>query len=570
MKQKSLIRQIAVLLTAQILLLGLMLCFFIGYSFFSARSEMELLTRNALEVYSTSLEGRIRRADDILKNIVLNENTALEMLCSTRESERFYAGAQIADAIRSVATSDDSAGILIVAENTYGACYDASGSVFTTLAQRQAITAYTRALLDADAPQNRWSIAQIGQDAYLCRSYIWNGHIVASYFPAQDFLDSVDSGDYQDMTLMLCDTGGTPWAFVGEQMFPWAAGAAPDTLPQQGYLVQQRTFAGGALSLCSYVSVRSIVHQLRYGMLALIGALAVGVGFSVLILAYMRQQVIRPMRGMTEELRQMQSGSREWKLTEAYGSAEFSFLRDAFNRLMEENIGLKLKGYRRQIELQDTELRCIRFQLRPHFFLNAMTTISSLSMQGKNEEIKRYIEALSKNIRYMFKSGLHTVPLREELQNVGYYLEMQELKYPGTVFYCLQQQPDTGEWPVPQMAIHTVLENEYKHAVSVGQMLTILVGVSVVEQDGARLLQIEIEDDGQGFPDEVIASFSAGAPAAEEDGTRVGLRSIRRMLQLMYERDDLMQLGSAEPHGARVQIRIPEKPLQEFQDRIQP
>mgnify|MGYP002240575675 CR=1 FL=1 len=63
-----------------------------------------------------------------------------------------------------------------------------------------------------------------------------------------------------------------------------------------------------------------------------------------------------------------------------------------------------------------------------------MTTISSLSMQGQNDSIKRYVEVLSKNIRYMFKSGMHTVPLSEEMQNVQYYYEMQELRYPGSVF----------------------------------------------------------------------------------------------------------------------------------------
>ena len=87
------------------------------------------------------------------------------------------------------------------------------------------------------------------------------------------------------------------------------------------------------------------------------------------------------------------------------------------------------------MEMQDSELRCIRLQLRPHFFLNAMTTISSLSMQGQNDSIKRYVEVLSKNIRYMFKSGMHTVPLSEEMQNVQYYYEMQELRYHGRVFY---------------------------------------------------------------------------------------------------------------------------------------
>ena len=66
-------------------------------------------------------------------------------------------------------------------------------------------------------------------------------------------------------------------------------------------------------------------------------------------------------------------------------------------------------------------------------------------MQGKNLEIRQYIDVLSKNIRYMFKSGMRTVPLSEELQNIEAYFEMQELKYPGAVFYCVQAQPQTQQ-----------------------------------------------------------------------------------------------------------------------------
>ena len=36
-------------------------------------------------------------------------------------------------------------------------------------------------------------------------------------------------------------------------------------------------------------------------------------------------------------------------------------------------------------------------------------------------------------------------------------------------------------WPIPQMLIHTVVENIYKHAVSVDNLITILVQVNKTE-----------------------------------------------------------------------------------------
>ena len=193
-----------------------------------------------------------------------------------------------------------------------------------------------------------------------------------------------------------------------------------------------------------------------------------------------------------------------------------------------------------------------------------MTTISSLSQQGQNDKITEYISALSKNIRYMFRSGLHTVPLSEEIKHVENYFEMQELKYPDSVFYNIEIDPEAQDWPVPQMLIHTIIENEYKYAVNVDQMLTILIKGTVWENEGERLLFLEIEDDGEGYPEDVLEQFRDGY--RENDGSRVGLWSLRKMMALMYERDDLFTIRNIEPHGCKNTFIIPQKPVHEVRE----
>ena len=243
--------------------------------------------------------------------------------------------------------------------------------------------------------------------------------------------------------------------------------------------------------------------------------------------------------------------------------------KNTFNKLMDEIVGLRIKSYEKQISLQETELKCVRLQIRPHFFLNALTTISSLSMQARNQEITQYIDSLSKNIRYMFKSGLHTVPLTEEIQHVENYFEMQELKYPGCVFYSVELEPETENWMIPQMIIHTVIENEYKYAVSVGSMLMILIKAEIVTRGGERMLCLQIEDDGQGYPEDIIQQFHEGK-GTDSQGTRVGLWSLRRMMELMYEREELFDISNVEPHGCMNVFYIPERAIQEIrQDGIQ-
>ena len=164
----------------------------------------------------------------------------------------------------------------------------------------------------------------------------------------------------------------------------------------------------------------------------------------------------------------------------------------------------------------------------------------------------------------MFKSGLHTVTLGEEIQHVENYFEMQELKYPGCVFYFIDIPEELKSWRIPQMLINTVIENEFKYAVAMNSLLTILIKAFSVEKDGKKYLQIEIEDDGKGYPKSILDSFNSGAITL--DKSRVGLSSLKRMLEIMYEEEGLFTISNIEPHGCKNVFLLPEKPVQEIRD----
>ena len=108
------------------------------------------------------------------------------------------------------------------------------------------------------------------------------------------------------------------------------------------------------------------------------------------------------------------------------------------------------------------------------------------------------------------------------------------------------------------------MENEYKYAVNRDQMLMLLIRVSQETRDGEELLLIEIEDDGQGYPQEIIDLMNSTGRTVESDGTRVGLWSIRTLLELMYDRPSLLELANQSPHGAIARIRVPRNAVHEI------
>ena len=73
---------------------------------------------------------------------------------------------------------------------------------------------------------------------------------------------------------------------------------------------------------------------------------------------------------MASVMNRIDQGEYNSRLEEEFGTREFMHLRDSFNTLMDEILVLKIQAYEKLIELKDAELKIIRLQIRPHFFLN--------------------------------------------------------------------------------------------------------------------------------------------------------------------------------------------------------
>ncbi|MCF0141742.1 MAG: histidine kinase, partial [Parasporobacterium sp.] len=385
--------------------------------------------------------------------------------------------------------------------------------------------------------------------AYLCKMYVWQGRLAGTFISLDRLMNYEDAASLGSMELALTDEKDTVWATVGETETSQTLGEVYVYDTDKNTITISHRLRDDLGRIYLKTSFDSLTGEMNWGVVAVFGIILWTILFCVILTRTIKNEILSPMQSLQKDMAYIEQGNYDFRITKNFRNREFDNLRTAFNSMLDEIVGLKISRYEKQVELSDSELRSIRFQIRPHFFLNALTTISSLSLQGKNEEIAKYIEALSKNVRYMFKSGLHTVELDEELKHVENYFEMQELKYPGSVFYFISVEDSLRSWQIPQMLIHTIIENEYKYAVSMDDNLSIFINITQVTKEGEDLLCIEIEDDGKGYPEQILKDWS-NESSRSQDGSRVGLLALHRMLALMYERNDLFEIENIDPHGA--------------------
>jgi len=562
-KQESFVNQIIKYLFFLMILLIFAQGIFLVSSYAILKSEINSSSQAFLELYKNECVNSIHDMDNMLKDIT-TQGEDLSKIKGSNENHRSLSSISLDNYIQNIVLGSELVDAIVIYDKNYDVCIDAKNQGITYI-QKNGLRDFTSRAIDRGKVTSfQWNFVTINKQNYMYKMLLSKTTAIAIYVRTDSMLKSLSVKGEGNRSIVIANEDGLIGKVWGKETEQLKAGNTIEKINMKNYDVIQKEIVKNQLTLYCYTNKKSILNQTHVSMIGVALVVFAAVLVLLFILEFTKKEIADPMKRMTKDMERIKSGDYESRIDANFHTKEFLMFQETTNQMINEIIGLKIQSYEKKLELQDMELRSIRLQLKPHFFLNALTTISSLSAQNKSEQVRIYIEALSKNVRYMFQAGFHTVSLKEEMKHVNNYFEMQELKYPGCVFYMIDMPEELGEWKIPQMLIHTFIENEYKYAVSMENILTLLIKARKVEYKTEEMLLIEIEDDGKGYPKDVLEYMSGELPPNTENGKRVGLRSVKRMIELMYERDDLLIVENTFLHGCLNKIYIPAVPKHEL------
>lgn len=548
-KNNSLIAKIMLFMSGLLVLSGIILLTLLRYTGDVLAENRQKEIGHLLNIYETSLEYGLNSTDNNLLSIA-QEQKSLEELSNAEEARRYYAATDLLDIIKRLRSNNDTVDMLIAIGNYENDVSDASARL--TVKDRDAIIAYMndRRAERKDGEKmptgtQGWIVVTVGKEQYLLRSYDTQDYSAAAWIKADTFLDQVLRLEHDtNRILALEDKEGV--RIAGE--------AYEETKSME---VWRKEIGKYHLILVCTVEGNTIYEQIPLLPVAILSIVLLMIGLLAWLYWYVRREIFQPIRALMYTIEYIQNGDYRHRVETRCENREFSVLNAAFNTMLDTIVELRISEYERQLCQKEAEIKYFQMQIKPHFFLNAIATIHSMSFDNRGEEIRAYIAALSDNIRYMFKAGLHTVPIAEELDHLEKYLEMQEILYPGCVFCYIDRPQELMEWQIPQMILHTFLENKYKHTVKVGNILSIYIAVKEIQRQGQKALEVTIEDDGEMFPENVIQKKWE---INDQNGHGVGLYNVARTMEIMYGMPDLLKFDNISG-GTKITICFPEKPI---------
>jgi sensor histidine kinase YesM len=495
-KKKSFVHDILFYLLILTGLLLTVLGIFLVSSYNVLENEINTSSDAFLKIYGNEVSNNINEMDSILKKIT-TQGEDLAKIRSNNETVRTLSSIALYNYMQDAIYGNSIADMVIVYDDYYSICLDAIQSGFD-FKKKNNLREFTSKVIHNDNIHSyEWNFLNMDDETYMYKMLTTEDRVIAIYIRTSKLLNILSMKNSGNRSIALVNNKGVIGKLWGVESNDIKLGANINNINSDKYYRAKREIVDGQLSIYCFTGKYSIFQQTHTSMVLVAVAVCMAVFFILYILSYARKEIALPMHSMVADMERIKDGEYENRINGKFNTKEFQMLQETTNGMVEEIVGLKIQTYEKRLELQDMELKSIRLQIKPHFFLNALTTISSLSSQNKNGQIKKYIEALSKNVRYMFRAGFHTVQIKEEIRHVENYIEMQELKYPGCIFYMIEIPQELEDWKIPQMLIHTFIENEYKYAISLEQTLTLLIKISRQNYKGEDMLLIAIEDDGK-------------------------------------------------------------------------
>ncbi|MBC8033220.1 MAG: histidine kinase, partial [Chitinophagaceae bacterium] len=113
-----------------------------------------------------------------------------------------------------------------------------------------------------------------------------------------------------------------------------------------------------------------------------------------------------------------------------------------------------------------TELEVLKGQLNPHFFFNALSSLSGIVRENP-QKAQHYINQLSKFFRYTLqKNDNHLVSLADELAMLNSYTELLKMRHEAGFGITIMVGKEEFDKQIPHMSLQPVVENAVKHNVT--------------------------------------------------------------------------------------------------------
>jgi two-component system sensor histidine kinase YesM len=270
---------------------------------------------------------------------------------------------------------------------------------------------------------------------------------------------------------------------------------------------------------------------------------------SIVFILGITELLARSMNTVTTAMEKAQKGDLSVSITEErVFSSEMIRIVRTFNEMMLQIKYLIEEVKTVSLKQKDAEIKALEAQINPHFLYNTLDTINWTAIDNDQLEISKMLTSLAKILRYSINNSNEIVPLKEELEWLGNYIHLQQMRSKNNFDYIFEIDEGAQDYPVHKLILQPFVENSIKHGFKNTGRKNLL---KVLVKDSSDNIQIFIHDNGVGLN----ASAQKEILIETQDCVNhIGITNAMERLRVYYGDNARVNIESKQGYGTTVTL----------------
>jgi two-component system sensor histidine kinase YesM len=231
---------------------------------------------------------------------------------------------------------------------------------------------------------------------------------------------------------------------------------------------------------------------------------------------------------------------------------ELEVLKETYNQMVDEIELLVDRVHEEERIKRMAELNVLQEQMKPHFLYNTIDAMSYLALSGKNEELYNALEAFGGYYRILLSKGKELISVKEEIEMVRDYLELQKLRYGDSLQYVMDIEIEMENKYVLKMILQPFVENAVNHGIR-AKAEGGTVWIKGKEEGGYFCFQVV--DNGIGIEQDILKKLQSDILNKNEES--FGVRGTVERMKIFYDSDIFYEITSEIEKGTMIHIQVP-------------
>lgn len=269
---------------------------------------------------------------------------------------------------------------------------------------------------------------------------------------------------------------------------------------------------------------------------------------------YIPLSIARPIRKLSEVTDLVAKGDLTVR-SDVRSGAEVNMLSNSLNTMIDKINELLGQVTKEQTRLRKAEFELLQAQINPHFLYNTLDAIVWLAEAGDQKKVVSMVGSLSEFFRTSLNQGKDIVFIKEELQHVRSYLEIQQVRYQDILKYEIHVPEELHKYLIPKITIQPLVENALYHGIKnkrgPGK-------ITITGKPEENFFVIRVEDNGIGISKERLMEVKDGiSHKVPTEKDIYGLYNVNERIRLNFGEKYGISIESVYGKGTTVNIILP-------------